>query len=132
MIRVQLGGVKLEKKVCLNICFMDQWKFGRSKVLTNKLLMVFRTFFFFNSDKFFFMQFGLTKMYSIVEEMVHSWCVLLKPWQRKGSRWGFFPPLKSLADCNEQFLGRKKWFKAEGSKATMGFLLMVVALKQVT
>lgn len=116
MIRVQLGGVKLEKKVCLNICFMDQWKFGRSKVLTNKLLMVFRTFFFFNSDKFFFMQFGLTKMYSIVEEMVHSWCVLLKPWQRKGSRWGFFPPSNLWQIAMSNFWEEKSGLKQREAK----------------
>lgn len=37
----------------------------------NKLVMVCRTFYFFSSEKFFYVQFGLNKMYSIVEEMMH-------------------------------------------------------------
>lgn len=51
--------------------------------------MVLRTF-FFNGEKFFYMQFDLTKMYSIEKVVMHIWCVLLMPGQRKDSLGGSF------------------------------------------
>lgn len=63
------------RRKSINICIKDKWKFGGSRVLTNKLVMVFRIF-FFNSEKLFYMQFGLTKIYSIEEVMMHVLHVL--------------------------------------------------------
>ena len=54
---------------------MEYW----SKQSSYKLMI----FFPFNNEKFFCMQFGLTKIYSIEEVMMHIWHVPLMPRQRK-------------------------------------------------
>ena len=102
------------RRKSVNICIKDKWKFGGSRVLTNKLMMVFRNF-FFNSEKLFYMQFGLNKIYSIEEVMMHTWHVLLMPGQRKDSLVGSFLVYGRLQTSN--FWEEEKVVKAEGSNS---------------
>lgn len=94
------------RRKSISISIGDKWNVGVNRVLTNWW------FFFFNNEKFFCMQFGLTKMFSIEEVMMHICHVPLMPRQRKDSSCEIVSCLWHIA--NKQFWG-KRVVKAEGS-----------------